>query len=661
VNGSSPSLDRGSLRAKLIAIVTLIVITSVLALGVASLFAFDRAVEPELASRERLIGTTIRTEIQRALDLGIPFESISGLDRYLQESLDNFDEVVRIAVNSSSRQTISVVERPQTTSTIGQSGFGELISLKQKPFVHSILEGNKLVGRISIETDPRFVQKRIRDVFLDVLVIAIVATIVTLELALAVTVTNVSKPLDRLMYLLRMQGAGDFTQRIRSGGLGGLRRAAARLNDHAEDLAERLAKIPNSVRDKLLANIPGKMAEGHPLRMRLSDIHDIRPALFLYSVAAEISASFLPIYAKAASRPGWLTPETAAAAPLMMYLVALASLTPFAGSLSRRYGARKMFLGSIPPTALALIAMGFSHSVIEIAVWRGVLAVFYAVATIACQEYAIRASSGKGDTRPVGAFIAVIYGGVFCGSALGGLIAGRFGFQAAFIFGGIGAISSGFLAWFAMRGRAGDPHSALLTKPIEDGVRRPFTFRFAGLLIGLAMPLNAATAIFIWYLTPLILAGSGSDPAEIGRVVMLYYLAVVLFGTVVTGLSDNRIGPLPLVILGASGSAASLLILSHWNGFWAVVAAVTGMGLCHTLMRAPIYAVAVKMTGGAAAGFSILRLAERVGALIGLGASALLLGRIGADFSITTLAVAILAGLSLYIFTEFFGRFSPGR
>jgi hypothetical protein len=142
---------------------------------------------------------------------------------------------------------------------------------------------------------------------------------------------------------------------------------------------------------------------------------------------------------------------------------------------------------------------------------------------------------------------------------------------------------------------------------------------------------------------------------------MLYYLAVVLFGTVVTGLSDSRIGPLPLVILGASGSAASLLILSHWNGFWAVVAAVTGMGLCHTLMRAPIYAVAVKMTGGAAAGFSILRLAERVGALIGLGASALLLRRIGADFSIITLAVAILAGLSLYIFTEFFGRFSPGR
>ena len=650
-------IDRDSLRGRLILMLAALVTASVLAVGFAAVSAFNRAVEPELANRTRLIGAIIRAEIQRAIELGIPIDAVAGLDRYLDRTLENFGEVERITIATAAGRPVAMAERPAAPSLMAQTRLGEVIAVRRSTFSLPILHGNQLVAEITVEISPLFVQTRLRDVFLDVLVLALIATLVALELALAVTISSVGKPLDRVFHLLAEQRAGDFRHRIRPGGLRGLGRTAARLNDHAEDLAERLAALPDAVKGAIDARIGAVIPAGRPLRLRLSDLSDIRLALFLFSIATEISSAFLPLYARAASRPGWLGPDLAAAAPLVLYLVAVAALSPFGGALARRFGARRLFLASVPPTALALMAMGFSSSLVEITLWRGVMAVFYATATIACQEYTIRAAGGQAGARPVGAFIAVVYGGVFCGSALGGLVAGRFGIDAAFVTGAVIALLSGLLGAAAMRGRAGDRAGASQPEsPLPAAATRGLGGRLVALLLGIAVPMNAATAIFIWYLTPLMLSATGSGPAEIARVVMLYYLSVVLFGPMVTRLADGRPGPVSLVVTGALGSGAALLSLSLWSGFWAVAVAVAGLGLGHTLIRAPLYALALRITGGPGPGIDALRLIERIGAIIGLAASAVLLGLIGAEASLRLLGLAVLAGVAVYVIVELAGR-----
>ena len=655
------SIDRDSLRGRLILMLAAMVTASVLAVGYAAISAFDRAVEPELANRTRLIGTIIRAEIQRALELGIPIDAVAGLDRYLADTLEQFGEVDSITITTAAGRSVAVAERPAVASLMAQTGLSDVIAVRRSAFELPILHGNRLVGGIIIEISPLFVQTRLRDVFLDVLVLGLIATLVARELALAVTITSVGKPLDRVFRLLEEQGAGDFRHQIRPGGLGGLGRTAARLNDHAKDLASRLAAFPAVSRDtigeRINAIIPTKILADRPLRLRLSDLNDIRLALFLFSVATEIAAAFLPLFARGAERPTWLGPEIAAAAPLVLYLVAVAALSPFGGTLAHRFGARRLFLASVPPTALALVAMGFSTTLVEVTVWRGVMAVFYAVATIACQDYAIRAVGGQASARPVGAFIAVVCSGVFCGSALGGLIADRFGIEVAFATGAIIALLSGLIGATAMRGRAGDraePAQPNAAQPAQ--AKQRLGGRFMALLLGIAVPMNAATAIFVWYLTPLMLSAIGSGPAEIGRVVMLYYLAVVLFSPSVTRLSDGRTGPVALVVAGALGSGMALLSLTLWDGFWAIAVAIAALGLGHTLIRAPLYALAVQATGGPGRGLSALRLLERVGAILGLTISAVLLGEIGAEASIRWLGFAVLTGLVAYVIVEAAGR-----
>jgi hypothetical protein len=142
-------LDRAGLRTRLIGILVAMVTASVVAVGAAAIAAFDRAVEPELANRTRLIGSIVRSELQRALELGIPFDAIAGLDRYLSETLEKFEEVHRISVTTDSGRTIAVVERPMAPSIFQRADLGEVIAFRQTAFVLPILHGNRRVGEIT--------------------------------------------------------------------------------------------------------------------------------------------------------------------------------------------------------------------------------------------------------------------------------------------------------------------------------------------------------------------------------------------------------------------------------------------------------------------------------------------------------------------------------
>lgn len=636
-------LDSGFFRVRLIVLVVGGVTAAVLALGVSALLAFDRAVAPELENRTRLIGAIVRGEIQQAVELGIPVDAIAGLDRHLGETLGRFGEVERIAVRSMAGELLAEAARG---GAAGESHFtpapADVLAVARGSFVLPVLAGNELVGDIVIEVNSRFVQTRLRDIFLDVLVVALVASVIAVELVFALAHGTVGRPFDRVLRLLREQREGIFAHVVGGGGLGGLGRAAARFSDHALDLARRLATLPAATRAGLVARAGIRVDADGPRLLRLSDVADIRLALFLFSVGTEVATAFLPLYARDAGRPPWLSSELAAALPLLVYLLAIAIMSPFAGALARRFGPRRLFVGVLAPAAVTLLGMGLSTSVVGITAWRAGLALCYALGTIACQEYALRAAAGAGRAAPIGVSVTVIFGGVFCGSALGGLLAERFGFAVAFAAGAVTVLAAALPALLSMRGEAGDA-VAPAPAPAAVAVRRGWG-RLAVLLLAVAVPANATTAIVVWYLSPLLLAELGSGPAEIARVVMLYYLVVMLVGGTASQLADHRVGPLPLVVGGALVSAAALLHLSTRVDFWGTVLMLVLLGIGHAMLRAPMHALALRIGGADGGALSALRLGERIGALLGLLVSAVLLGHTGIAGTIAAVGWTVLCG-----------------
>ena len=648
------------LRLRLVALLLALLGGAVLAVGVHAVDAFERAVAPELSKRTRLIGAIVRAELQRALDLGVPLGGMAGLDGYLAQTLQSFGEVDRIVVRAADGAVVATAarQRPDADRLAMPTPDATAATAPRGAYALSILDGNRLVGEVVVELSPAFVRTRLREVLLDVMVIGLAAALLALELTLLLLAARaVDRPLARVSRLLEAQREGDFRHRVEPGGPVGLVRAAERLNDHAQDLAARFAALGAATREALQRQWEVRVAAGQPRLLRLSDVGDIRLALFVFVVGTEIAVSFLPVYTRSLARPAWLGPELAAAAPLVAYLGAIALLTAFGGALVRRFGARRLFTFSVPPTVLCLLGLAAADHVAEVTLWRGLMALCYASATIACQEYALRAAADQGGARAAGAFVAVVYGGVFCGAALGGVVAGRLGYGAALATGALIAAAAGVVGLLMMRGAAGDAVGVALAGAAPAPSASTGT-RTLALLLGLAVPMSAATAVVVWYLTPLMLTAVGSGPAEVARVVMLYYLAVVVLGPAVTALSHGAAGPRALAVGGAALSGLAMLALASWAGYWAVVGGVAALGVGHTLMRAPLVVLAQRIEPGRSA-VGPMRLAERLGAIAGLAACAFALPFAGAAVSLRALAILALLGLAGFLLVEKLRRARP--
>jgi MFS family permease len=650
----------------------LLIVAAAVLLGYFTVRAFNQAVEPELNKRSRLIGTIVRTNIQRALDLGIPLNQLRGTEKYLTNILETFPEVSRLAIRAKDRKIVSLAERSAggiaTYHINRKNGEGQAqpSSITPSAFTFPILTRNTVVGDIVIEGDRAYVERQFRDVFLDVLVVVLVAVLVAFEVMLAVVTASVSKPLDRLHLLLERQSQGDFSGRLRHEVATSLDRVAARFSDHSEDLSSRFARLlgrcsgdrsdPSSLERLDETGQRFGLTGDMPAPIRLTDVVDMRLPLFLFVIAEELSKPFLPLYIQAAmTGEGWISKEIVISLPLVAYLVALAALSPVAGFITERYSRRQTFLAALLPVAISHVGLSLSDSVAEIVLWRGVAGAGYAVATIACQDYALGAIRGGLRARAIGSFVAVIIGGTFCGTAIGGVLADRIGQSNVFLV-GAGLVCIAGLMALPMLSRE---HLARLRRTESStsagGMLSAFAnLRFVTLLFGIAIPANVLVAAFLWYLVPLMLADVGSSPADIGRALMLYYLVIVLVAPPVTQLIGRPLSANAMVVVGGLVSGLALVIVTHWHGFWPIAAAVAIAGIGHSLIRVSQIEIALQIDetitrgAGAMATLGALRTFERAGSIIGLLLAAIVASELGYIKTAAITGYCVIAGAGVF-------------
>lgn len=635
---ATEDLPGRSAARNVVFLAALLTAASLILSGFAALKVFDDAIEPEIEKRANLIGRSVRNEVENALQIGIPFNALAGIERYLSRVMEDFSEIERITLVDLDDAIVADVSRSpggkpaDIMRTDAQAGAENVI-------VSPMLNGNILVGKIVLQIDKNFVPSKMRNILLDVLVLGLIAVLLSFEMVIWTVSNTIGKPLDRVFILLREQASGGFGRIIGSEAAGPMMRVARRLSDRAVDLAER-----GGGEDRLSA-------------IRKAYFSDVRLPLFLFSTATEISTAFLPVFAQDAGGPDWLNAEMIASLPLIAYLLAMVLVSPFSGAISRRFGPRTLFLSCVPLTALTLIGVGVAHSAAMIAIWHGAMALIYALATVACQDYALDAANRRESARAMGSYSFVILGGVFCGAALGGVLADRIGFQMTFFFAAALAVCSGVLGYFALNSRvrtdAAEPPAAAGIEPARTG-NILSNRRLLALLACVSAPKNIAMSVFVWYITPLALAAEGASFADIGRVVMIYYLVPLFVMPLFARLADTRVGYTPFLIAGLGVSGLALGSLVFWNGFWAVMVAVTGLGLGHAMIDTTHYVQAKRIARDSGlrnadlSAMGALRLIERASAIVGLIIAAAVLQSMGyVQVTVAMGAVMLLAALGL--------------
>ena len=305
-------------------------------------------------------------------------------------------------------------------------------------------------------------------------------------------------------------------------------------------------------------------------------------------------------------------------------------------------------------------ATAFSHSVLDLLIWRSLCAVGYAMVFVAAQAHVLEHASASNRARSFALFVGAIMVATVCGPSIGGILADNIGERLTF----------GLAALLALGSMAA---MQLLPGPgpadAERTAARAPTLREIGTLLvnrnfmtvtGLAaMPAKILLTGVCFYLVPLYIVSIGSSQSVVGRILMTYAVVMVVLSPIAAALAHSRERMEWLVAAGLlmSGLGCALLLAGGSTPWVFATAFLIGLGQSlsiaaqSALVREHCDAEVAAM--GEPAVYGVYRLLERLGNALGpmlAGALVLLFGYRTSFVAIGTMV--LLCGLSFLFVTR---------
>lgn len=394
-----------------------------------------------------------------------------------------------------------------------------------------------------------------------------------------------------------------------------------------------------------------------PTLVRFSNLSDVRLPLFLFAAADSFPLSFFSLYVRDAQNPlTWLNPGIVISLPLAAYLLAVVFGSSSARSLSRRIGHRNLFLLSTIPGALANVGFFFSTNVLEIVFFCVLSGIGYAFASLSCQDYVIDAAPKEQRAQSLGLFHVAIFGGIYAGTALGGVIADRLGERSVFLLCTALVVVAGAMI-FCMLPPSGHA-SALSQAGARLSPRRLVATmaeaKFATLLFGIILPQTILDQVFISYLLSLQMNALAFSSADTGRMMMIYFLMIILSGSLYGRLPAGKLPPAIIATVGALTGGLTLLVASVSTNGWTMLVAAVGTGVGYGMVQGPQTAMVMDMVEGelahlgAEAVLGTVRVMERLSSVAGLFIVAGIAGSFGYSAGMATIAVLVLIGAGAF-------------
>jgi MFS family permease len=645
-----------------------------------SFIEFTRFLEPELKKKAQLIALNIDQDLTKAVEVGIPFEELVGVDEYLDSIATEFDEVTYLEVQDPTGKTR--FQSGQIKSTVANLNIPKQLPDadsrlsaardRSKSIIYSypIKIDDNNSGYIHVGIDEDFVRSQLDSIVYDNIVIFIVAVLVAFQIMTALFLYYVTGPIERLNMLINLQVRGNFSKYIKTHGgdsVGKVARylslSAKQLNTHFKDRRDQLKALSGEVLRRLdrIAKRYGLSQTESPSPLIRASVSDIRIPLFIFAFAEELQKSFLPLFVRQLYKPNpWLNESVIISLPIVVWLTIVGLAAPFSGQWSKRFGSRKIFLFGLIPSVLGFLGCSMAQTILEFVLWRGATGLGYAMITIACQDYLLGKNVAGSRNVNIASFVGIVITATMCGTAIGGILAARVGYQATFLIAAGLMIFAGFAGYQMLSQDAATGAETAEKNPGGfRGVQIIFkNRRFLVFLFCIAIPTNILMAAYLWYLVPLYLFDLGATTAEIGRTMMIYYLLIIGIGEAVSKKVNTMNGLTLLVGLGSLLSGIGLVAFHQWYDFWAVVLSVAFLGLSHALIKAPQIALSLEIckTEVHTAGHNIvlgsLRVLERFGSIIGLITGAVMIDYYG--YQNTTGIAGISVCVASLIFILFF-------
>ena len=638
----------GGLTRKVGLVVTVAIGVAAIASLVITLAVFGDGLRAQLSAKAVAAGDVLRRDIVAALDFGVPFAQLRGLDALAAQTAADRPEIADVTIL---RVQTTTAATPPAASGLNAISGGLLPALVpdrvSQEIKQPLIWRDQTIGTVIITLDPGHLANQMRNVFFDTLIILIATTLVAFELVTFLTRRSLLGPLQLARTALSARADGQF-------GLFPIGRSI--------DAVTQLIKAVNQANNSLLRRAQRHLGQprvadyvqNHGLQMTgrpsVASVIDARIPLFLFCFAEELQKSFLPLFVAEMHQPSDLfSVDIMMGLPISAFMLVIAVLTPFAGMLVDRYGNRTLFLAGLCPAIAGYIICAVAASGNDILLGRAITAIGYAIITISCQSYIAKVVAVENRARGMAVFVGVLMTATLCGTAIGAILADWLSYKPVFVIAaGLAGVAG--IAGYLMLDP--DPESTKTAgKGTAQGSGWPLlrSRQFLSLLLFCAIPTKIVLTGVLYLFVPVYLASLEVTQSEIGRIMMVYSLVIIPISPLAAGFADRIGGNLKVAAVASLASGVVLLGLLADPTIMAVLIIVIGLGIAHAFLKAPLIVSVMEVAETLpdvpmTAALGLLRTCERIGSFVGPVLVAVLM------VYFSDVVVAAIVGLGVSVF-----------
>lgn len=556
---------------------------------------FEQSIEPAVTAKVDALAQSIETEIGTALDYGIPFAKLQGVDEFFDTLNQAHPEIYGIRLHGG-----------PTGMTYASKGFSTEAETIQglRHNDYAVRYKGQEISRLEFLVDAKFAEKKSFELLLDVLTVIAVSVIIAFELVVFILSFNVTARIQRIRMAL-----AEFLER-------------RQLLLVADEYADELGAIAGDINQRLKR----VAAQGlRPLETMMASaaqrVDFIRWPFFLLIFSESLSLSFFPLYVGQLEIPDWgLAKEFVVGLPISIFMFIWAVSLPSGGVWSDTVGRRRAFLFGALLTAVGLVLTSFAYSLFDLLLWRSVTAVGYSVVFITVQGFVTDHTDASNRSKGMATFVATFFAGSLSGAAIGGILADHISMDLIFKLSAVLSLAAAlFVARFIVAG-GGQPRPKLSFATIRE-VCTDRAFLMVTLFS--AIPSKVALTGFLYFSAPIFLNNLEVSKSTTGRVIMLYGLVIICLSPFIAHYADRLKSRLPLVIIGGVLGAFAIAELAVAPTLSGMLVSIALLGLAHAI-SVPSQLTFITETNqelcqrlGLTQVVGIFRLMERLGNILG--------------------------------------------
>lgn len=388
----------------------------------------------------------------------------------------------------------------------------------------------------------------------------------------------------------------------------------------------------------------------------------IKPIFFIAVFCENLSAGFLPQLLRGAALD-WGLGQKATSLAFTAYFVAfLLALLP-ASAWGERVGPRRVVLVGALMVALASLLPVLTMDYGMLIAGRALAGIGQGLLFTGMQAAVLLYAPAGQRTQAAAVIVFGFNGGMIAGAAIGSLLVQDVAALGVFAIGAVSALLLAGYAAFAIPALQVNPVAPVrFAQLLRDIPRACASLDFLRGLLLIGAPAKAVLTGAVGFAMPLLLAGMGWPPEDIGQIIMIYAAGVLLSGGLAARLVDRTGRSAAVLALGGLGAVVALGCIGL-VGLWPAASGLTQatlvvggtllLGLSHGCINAPVITYIAGTSAaerlGANGATALYRVVERAGHVLGpmLAGQLLMLG--GGAQAFLWLAGGLLVLLLLFL------------